>query len=184
MTVTTTPKSRHQMRRWAYTPVIAALAVGAVASGTGIGTADPTTEASTEVGAESGQYAWRVHNFTDQTLTAGDFHRDRGADVGSALAFGGDTPWPALKPGEKTADAFQPIGYSPAHTWGRVCYRSQIWNMPRVPTPVNMKSPKLAWNDMYVFALGDGAGGKKLMITRQGGGKDYDVDMNAYGETC
>lgn len=47
-----------------------------------ISTGDTTTETPvTKVGVESTDdgTAWRVHNYTGQTLTAGDFHRDQGA---------------------------------------------------------------------------------------------------------
>lgn len=182
MTVTTSSKNLHRMRRWALAPTIVALAAGATVSGAGIGSADTATS---EVGVESSQpaftYAWRVHNFTDQTLTAGEFHRDEGAGVGSALAFGGTTPWAVLKPGEVTADAFQHVGASITFTWGRVCYKGQVWNMPRVATPVDPMAWMTEWEDVYVFAMGP-VGEERLMVTPERGGRD--VDMMAYGESC
>lgn len=182
MTVTTSPIILHRLHHWVYAPAIAALVVGAVASGAGIGSADIVAhETRPESSTTVTKYAWRVHNFTDQTLTAGDFHRDEGANIGSALAFGGTTPWAALKPGEVTVDAFQPFGPSHTRTWGRICYKGQIWNMPRVATPVREDFMMMDWNDLYVFAMGP-AGGERLMITSEHG--KHNVDMNAYSETC
>lgn len=159
-------ESAPRLRRAVYVPLVAALAAAAAVFGAGIGSAHVETGAP---------YGWRVHNFTDQTLTAGDFHRDEGAGYGSALAFGGSTPWAALQPGDH-AGTYQPRGRGTTRTWGKVCYRGQIWNMPRSSTD------GLTWIDMYVFAMDDGIGGKKLMVTHEKGG--WDIDMNAYGEPC
>lgn len=177
MTVSARSRYLHRLRNiW----LVAVVVAGTVAAGAGIGTAADTSTvgAKPESPATTVQLPWRIHNFTDQTLTAGDFHRDQGANRGSALAFGGTTPWAALKSGEGTAEAFQPFVVASTNeirTWGRVCYLGQIWNMPRVISTLY---------DMFVFAVDDGAGGRKLMITRGGGGSRYDVDMNAYGEPC
>lgn len=93
-----------------------------------ISTGDTTTETPVaKVGVESTDdgTAWRVHNYTGQTLTAGDFHRDQGANVGSALTFGGTTPWSALEPGKVTGCAFQFVAlfnFKDMHTWGKVAW--------------------------------------------------------------
>lgn len=179
MTVTDSPKPSFRLCHLVHASIIAALAVGATVSGAGIGTADTVTN---EVDVESSQPTpstpWRVHNFTDQPLTAGEFHRDQGANVGSALLFGGDTPQSTLEPGGVTDEALQQPGpaFNQVRTWGRVCYLGQAWNMPRSTTY------GFDWQNMYVFAMDDGHGSKKLMITPEGGHRD--VDMNAYGEPC
>lgn len=168
--------TRPLYRRWVKGSVVAVVAAGAICTGAGIGTAG-TTAAATDAGTTITDHRpWRIHNLTDQALTAGEFHRDQGTGYASDLAFGGTTPWVALKPGDRTAEAFQPIvvgSLDLVRTWGRVCYSGQIWNMPRVATKAS---------DMYVFAFDDGRGGKKLMITNEGAYED--VDMSTDGKTC
>lgn len=107
MTVTAASKSSNRLRRYVYAPALAIFAAGTLVSGAGIGAASEAIDAgsgSTDIASENGR---RVHNLTDQTLTAQDFHRDQGEEYRSALAFGGATQRPALRPGDH-AGAYQP----------------------------------------------------------------------------
>lgn len=165
--------------RWKYFHMFGAIVAGAIFLCTGVNTA--TAACLSTLLDAANTYPWRVHNYTDQPLTAGDFHRDQGEDYGSALAFGGSTVWPPLNVGEH-AGAYQPEGPATnrTRTWGRACYLHRIWILPRSETPVGR--PANLWADMYVFAVDNGAGGKKLMITREGAGDD--IDMYTNNESC
>lgn len=121
-----------------------------------------TTNASATPAAESSESSW-VWNYTDQILTAGEFHKQQGVRT-SNITFGGSTEDPAPAPGQGYAIPFHRETWSTArtYTWGRVCYDHLWWNLLREG------DTRFTWDDMYIFALDDGQGGKKLVANPEG----------------
>ncbi|MDV6278607.1 hypothetical protein R3Q06_35040 [Rhodococcus erythropolis] len=111
-----TTREKNQLRNLTYLPLAAAIFAGAVYTGTAVSSAaaDPGVEPSA-----TGQYSWMVMNYTGQTLTTGEFHKQRGENS-SSVVFGGAASQPELTPGTY-AYAWQqrkPFDLAPKYTWG------------------------------------------------------------------
>lgn len=106
-------------------------------------------------------------NATGKTVTSGHFckieNRGRNPKVDapdSALKFGGDTPWDALTPGNRTADAFltvKPDGaLAPDLTSGTITIDGVRW-APQRWIPANVDSDRWwatsgkAWRHVWIF---------------------------------
>lgn len=159
-------------RRWAYALMVAALAAGAVCAGVGVSSAAPTTEADAGSSVAASQYTWRVHNFTDETLT-GELHRDEGAGYQSDIVFGR-----GFISGDVTDDAVQPEGPSPMHMSGWVCYRSKIWELQRREFPVSRDAGK--WEDVYIMPI-DTLSNPVVTIMSDGGRDAHYMDRTSKG---
>lgn len=111
-------------------------------------------------------YRWKVTNYTDQSLTLGEFYKQE-ADRTSSLKFGEGTDLPWIMPGEEI-DAMQPSdswSTAKSYTWGRVCYGNLWWNLRR-------NDPRFEWMNVYIFAVDAGRGEKKLVANPDGAHKD------------
>lgn len=111
--------------------------------------------------------SWLINNYTDQVWSAGEFHKQQGENI-SGISFGGSTGHTALSPGgiyfvDYHADDWWSTTKS--YTWGRVCYRGRWWNLRR-------DDPRFSWKDVYIFALDDGHGGKRLIANPEGAHQD------------
>lgn len=195
---TTANSTPHRRTRWSDTLVVAAIAAGAVCSRVGISTADTgsTTTGSTTVTAAdtaADTYQWTVTNYTDQPLTAGQFNRevlnnDGSPGPSSFATIGATAGSPALAVGQQVS-GYQQVPTKPADGTpaprtvisGQVCYAQKLWKMPetRMIRPVNTD---WNWDHLYIFAMDDGNGGKKLMVTPENA--HADVDMTTTGQSC
>ncbi|MFC9768321.1 hypothetical protein [Rhodococcus jostii] len=128
MTVISTDKNRpHRMRRWAYAPLVATVAVGAVCTGAGSGSA--ATDAATDAVAESAATApppdpgfWRLTNDTDQPIY-GTWADQKGGD---SVAIDRSS-WRPLQPGSSDdARIANEGGWGRTYWWAHVCY-NHMW---------------------------------------------------------
>lgn len=116
-------------------------------------------------------YRWKVTNYTDRSLTAGEFYKQE-SDRTSSVYFGQGTDQPWLVTGEEV-DAMQPYdswSMAKSYTWGRVCYNGSWWNLRR-------SDPRFGWTNVYIFAVDTGQGEKKLVANPDGGHKDIPMIM-------
>ncbi|MFC9769135.1 hypothetical protein [Rhodococcus jostii] len=131
MTDVSTKKNRtYGMRRWAYVPLVATVATGAVCAGTGIGTAvpDEATPSASSIGASS-EERWHVWNDTDQSLI-GEFFRQNHNDTSESVFM---TPQKAVLPGQaQMSNRSQENNmFWSTYTWGHVCFKGFWWDLPK-----------------------------------------------------
>lgn len=154
-----------RMRRWVRTPLIAVVAAGAVCTGVGIGSAAAETDFGD--GVTAGRYSWNVTNATGKTVNWGQFCKVEVSTLPvpaphSALEFGGTTPWAPLKPGERTADAFQNYPVSPVglpvltfnYTSGVVDIDDHLWTVKGDAPEVHPqwgRTTGASWHKVWIF---------------------------------
>lgn len=120
-----------RMSRRRNTLLVAVLAVGAVCTGVGVGSATPASDVyllNTGAGdvPRSAVHGWTVENNTDQTIIFAEFHKNSGKQY-SGMDFGKN----GLAPGEHNgAYVADPDILNYEYTWGRACYNHQWWCVP------------------------------------------------------
>ncbi|MDV6278026.1 hypothetical protein R3Q06_31575 [Rhodococcus erythropolis] len=152
-TPTSTPH-RKALRTMLGASLAVGLAAAAVASiGAGIGTAataDPSSPATTR--------EWSVTNYTDQDLTDGTVRKHETGNASVINLYGG------LARGGTRTGSYEVDPRNDDETSARICYNRQLWETPYVLTRGE------DWREVYIYALDDGKGGKKLLLTRRGAG--------------
>lgn len=173
--------------RWVDIPVIAAVVVGAVCAGVGVGCAATATDDGS--GFAGSRYPWSVRNATGKTVNWGQFCKveipipSELPAPHSALEFGTGTPWASLKAGEQTAEAFQPYPMNPvglprgSYTSGIIDIDGDLW-VPRAMPWQHLRArkyytPGSDWHRMWIFwdATTDSP-----FLTKDGAGEDIPLE--------
>ncbi|MDV6278015.1 hypothetical protein R3Q06_31515 [Rhodococcus erythropolis] len=138
MSLTASSNHLRRVRRWVYTPMVAAVAAGAVCTGVGIGSAVadtppagavPTGSAAAADTLQSGgsSYIWSLTNNTAQPVY-GQWTLTDGQGQTSGMAAAQESP---LTPGARLSEmqkepdrTARPIRYAT----GKICYNHTWWN--------------------------------------------------------
>lgn len=185
--MTGTARNTH-MRRWVQASLGAVIIVSTLCTGAGIGSA--TTETDTNDGFTTARYSWNVTNATGKTVKWGQFCKVEVSALPtipsprSALAFGDATPWQPLKPGDRTADAFQsyplnPVGVPVPHynfTSGIVDIDDQLWAVKEATVsghPGWHETSGNSWRQVWIFW--DTKTGTPF-LTKEGGGENIPLE--------
>ncbi|MFC9768674.1 hypothetical protein [Rhodococcus jostii] len=158
--VSTKKNSPRGMRRWAYLPLVAVVAAGAVCAGAGVGSAQADANSG-------GMITWRVHNHTDKVLTSGTFSK---WDSGHPQSFIGFT---SLNPEEVQSGAYEAGSFLQLNNTQvySLCYDGKDW------AGVAGGTAGEKWRDVWVFSRGG-----KLFLNPEGAQDDRYLKQT--GKAC
>ncbi|MDV6273941.1 hypothetical protein R3Q06_10570 [Rhodococcus erythropolis] len=123
MTRTATSRLR-SLRKLAYTPLIAAVAAGALCTGAGTSTAETTAPATTDAPQSGNAYEWTLLNHTGKSIY-GSWSAEMSTGDHSLVETDKDHPWKA----DDAAKATQYKDVTRYTTWrGHICFNEHWWD--------------------------------------------------------